>query len=156
MNRKKLYKRRHLEYFSSLHKKLTKCENRNENVFYFISHLRFCFCSTKRAFDELTNCWFTVVGIGPLITSPVIDSVNPIATPLIAKIDGEAPASTMHAEHVKQFYVPQIVSYHLPANHIVSSYSLPAPVVSLLSFESCTFLQTDISHCIQNRVLNMK
>lgn len=75
----------------------------------------------------------------PLVSS--VAAVNPIATPLLAKVEGEAPASTVHAEHVKQVVVPQvivpapapqIISYSLPApaHQVISAYSLPAPVVS--------------------------
>lgn len=67
----------------------------------------------------------------PLLASPLVAPVSPIATPLLAKVDGEAPASTVHAKHVQQVVVPQVISYSLPAPaHIVSAYSLPAPVVS--------------------------
>lgn len=71
----------------------------------------------------------------PLVASPLIGShlVAPVATPLLAKVDGESPASTVHAKHVQQVVVPQVVSYSLPAPapaHIISAYSIPAPVVS--------------------------
>lgn len=51
----------------------------------------------------------------PVIASPLLAAP---ATPLLAKVEGQAPASTVHAEHVKQEVV-----------HI-AAYSLPAPVVS--------------------------
>ena len=69
--------------------------------------------------------------------SPLIAPINPIATPLLAQVEGEAPASTVHAAHVKQVVVPQVIpqviSYNLPAQspiHVISPYSLPAPIVS--------------------------
>lgn len=69
--------------------------------------------------------------------SPLVASVNPIATPLLAQVEGEAPASTVHAAHVKQVVVPQVIpqviSYSLPAAspvNVIPTYSLPAPIVS--------------------------
>jgi hypothetical protein len=60
--------------------------------------------------------------------------VSPFAHPLLAQVEGEAPASTVHATHVKQVLVPQVISsYSLPtlaSTHVISAYGLPAPIVS--------------------------
>lgn len=69
----------------------------------------------------------------PLVASPLIAPVSPVASPLLAQVAGEAPASTVHAKHVQQVVVPQVVTYSLPAPapaHVISAYSVPAPVVS--------------------------
>lgn len=84
----------------------------------------------------------SVVSSPALVAAPV----NPYAIPLplLAQVEGEAPASTVHASHVKQVIVPQVVSFGVPTHlvaapahvvhgapaQIVSAYSLPAPIVN--------------------------
>ena len=64
----------------------------------------------------------SIVG-SPLIAAPLLAR----SSPLLAAVAGEAPASTVHAAHVKQVIAPQVVSYSLPAvAPQVLSYSLPA------------------------------
>lgn len=56
-----------------------------------------------------------------VVTSPffahatLVAPVSPFASPLIAEVEGEAPASIVHATHVKQVVVPQVVSYSAPS-----------------------------------------
>lgn len=71
----------------------------------------------------------------PLLSRALVTPINPIATPLLAQVEGEAPASTVHAAHVRQVVVPQVIpqviSYSLPAEtpvHVISH--LPIPIVS--------------------------
>lgn len=61
--------------------------------------------------------------------APLIAPLAPVATPLLAEVGGEAPASTVHAKHVKQVVVPQVVTYSLPAPappQLITTYSVPA------------------------------
>lgn len=87
----------------------------------------------------------------PIVASPLFAHaapvLSPVAQPLLAQVEGEAPASTVHAKHVHQVLAPQVISYSIPAAapqiissysvpalapaHVISAYSLPAPIVSL-------------------------
>ncbi|CRK95880.1 CLUMA_CG009326, isoform A [Clunio marinus] len=57
-----------------------------------------------------------------------------VLTPLLARVEGEAPASTVHAAHVVQQVVPQpqVISYSLPSAvvhaPIITAYNLPSHI----------------------------
>lgn len=53
-----------------------------------------------------------------IVSSPLVTA------PLLTKVEGQAPASTVHAVHTK--VVPQVVTYSLPAPIVHAA----APVVS--------------------------
>jgi hypothetical protein len=66
---------------------------------------------------------------GHLIGTPAVVSSHVVSAPLLAKVEGQAPASTVHAVHAK--VVPQVIAYSVPATtHIVSGPIVSSPVIS--------------------------
>ena len=84
---------------------------------------------------------------GALIHTHVIQAPI-VSAPLLTKIEGQAPASTIHAVHAK--LVPQVIAYssvpHIVSTPIVSSpvisaYSVPAPL-PFVSFSSINSIES--------------
>lgn len=66
---------------------------------------------------------------GALIHTHVVQAPI-VAAPLLTKIEGQAPASTIHAVHAK--LVPQVIAYS-SVPHIVSAPIVSSPVISAYS-----------------------
>lgn len=135
------YKRSHRNNFLSLLEKFAKRKFKMKTVLV-LSILCAVACAAPTAV---------------VVSSPVL--AHSFASPLLAQVAGEAPASTVHAAHIVA--APQVLSYSVPAvisppeviqanlgphqvlahhawpaavaapHHVVSAYSLPASVVSL-------------------------
>lgn len=74
----------------------------------------------------LFACTLAAPSVSVIATSPLVSA------PLLTKVEGEAPASTVHAVHTK--VVPQVVAYSVPApivHHAAPIVS--APVISTYS-----------------------
>lgn len=70
------------------------------------------------------------------VAAPAVEVVSPslVPAPLLTKVEGESPASTVHAVHTK--VVPQVVAYSLPAApivHHIAPVVHSAPVISTYS-----------------------
>lgn len=140
---------------------LLQYKRKNRERFFVILEKLFCWRYSKMKtvliLSAICACAFAAPSVSivssPLIASPllaraapIVSPIGPIAQPLLAKVEGEAPASTVHATHVKQVLAPQIISYSIPAAapqiissyslpafapaHVISAYSLPHPIVS--------------------------
>ncbi|CAG9799726.1 unnamed protein product [Chironomus riparius] len=71
-------------------------------------------------------CTLAAPQVSVVATSPLVSA------PLLTKVEGEAPASTVHAVHTK--VVPQVIAYSVPApivHHAAPIVS--APVISAYS-----------------------
>lgn len=77
---------------------------------------------------------FASAAPGHLIATPIVAHSPVVSAPLLAKVEGQAPASTVHAVHAK--VVPHVIAYSsVPAvtSHIVSSPIVSSPVISSYS-----------------------